>query len=100
MKKATPLQSRQTNDAKHNTKDLAQGNWVTILARFGADASCLDGKHRPCPSCGGTDRFRFDDRDGQAHIYAVSVGQVMALHWFKRWAVILISKKQHRLLIL
>ncbi|MCP9841645.1 hypothetical protein KBY93_13540 [Synechococcus sp. J7-Johnson] len=25
----------------------------------------LDGKHHPCPVCGGTDRFRFDDLDGR-----------------------------------
>jgi len=53
----------------NNTKDLAQGNWQEILTKFGADSSCLDGKHRPCPSCGGTDRFRFDDQDGSgSHI--------------------------------
>lgn len=47
-----------------NTKEKAQGNWVTILTHFGADAASLDGKHKPCPSCGGTDRFRFDDKEG------------------------------------
>ncbi|MDX8407281.1 MAG: primase-helicase zinc-binding domain-containing protein, partial [Mariprofundaceae bacterium] len=29
----------------------------------------LDGKHRPCPACGGKDRFRFDDKEGRgSHI--------------------------------
>ena len=45
-------------------KQLSQGRWVEILTKLGADSSLLDGKHRACPSCGGTDRFRFDDKDG------------------------------------
>ena len=52
-----------------NVRNASQGRWVEILTRLGADASSLDGKHRPCPSCAGTDRFRFDDQDGRgSHI--------------------------------
>ncbi|PCH52631.1 MAG: hypothetical protein COC22_03800 [Flavobacteriaceae bacterium] len=69
MKKAQPRKTTPTHGAKHNTKLLAQGNWQAILTRFGADTSCLDGRHHPCPACGGTDRFRFDDNDGSgSHI--------------------------------
>lgn len=39
------------------------GRWREVLADFGIDPSCLTGKHAPCPVCGGTDRFRFDDKD-------------------------------------
>jgi putative DNA primase/helicase len=44
----------------------AQGRWVEILSAIGGvPISCLDNKHKPCPSCGeGRDRFRFDDIDG------------------------------------
>ena len=42
----------------------ATGKWPGILARFGVGAR-WDGKHGPCPLCGGTDRFRFDDKEGR-----------------------------------
>ena len=41
-----------------------QGRWKAILIRFGVLAEFLDGHHHPCPICGGTDRFRFDDQEG------------------------------------
>lgn len=46
-----------------------QGRWKVILVRFGVPAEYLDGKHHPCPVCGGTDRFRFDDQDGTGSWY-------------------------------
>ena len=37
----------------------AQGRWVEIIAHLGGvDPAILDGRHGPCPRCGGTDRFR------------------------------------------
>ncbi|MBF0296780.1 MAG: toprim domain-containing protein [Magnetococcales bacterium] len=42
----------------------AQNRWRSILAEMGVNPSSLDGRHHPCPACGGTDRFRFDDREG------------------------------------
>ncbi len=50
-------------------QQAAHGRWPFILSALGADASALDGKHHPCPACGGTDRFRFDDKGGNgSHI--------------------------------
>ena len=50
---------------KDLVKQYANGKWADILARaFGVDADSLDGKHHPCPQCGGTDRFRFTDQGG------------------------------------
>src|SRR4029450_2369171 len=35
------------------------------LPPLGTPAPCLDGHNRPCPMCGGKDRFRFiDKKDG------------------------------------
>lgn len=34
------------------------GRWPGIFGHFGVDVG--SGKHKPCPSCGGKDRFRFD----------------------------------------
>lgn len=43
---------------------LTHGRWPDILVRFGIDRECLSKNHTACPVCGGTDRFRFDDRSG------------------------------------
>jgi len=41
-------------------RDAAATRWGEIVSRLaGVDLSILDGKHHPCPKCGGTDRFRF-----------------------------------------
>ncbi len=40
-------------------KRTAAGRWPAILAALaGIPADRLDGRHGPCPKCGGTDRFR------------------------------------------
>ena len=45
--------------------DLTRGRWPDLLADLaGLTADQLTDKHQPCPCCGGTDRYRFDDRDG------------------------------------
>ncbi len=41
------------------------GNWRAVLASHGIDEKLLDGRHNPCPGCGGTNRFRFDDKEGR-----------------------------------
>lgn len=46
-------------------KSAATGRWPEILSRlsgFGVDY--FDGSHKPCPKCGGTDRFRFTNLEG------------------------------------
>lgn len=45
--------------------EAARGRWLQLLAELGVRADCLTGRHGPCPGCGGRDRFRFDDRDGE-----------------------------------
>jgi hypothetical protein len=45
----------------------ASGQWPQLLAVVaGLPASVLDGKHHPCPQCGGRDRFRLIDADAGA----------------------------------
>lgn len=46
-------------------REAAQGRWPGILPSFGFDQRALSGRHGPCPMCGGTDRFRFDNKDGR-----------------------------------
>lgn len=49
----------------HEKTALAsRGRWRGILMHLGVPDSFLSGKNCPCPFCGGTDRFRFLDKDG------------------------------------
>ena len=43
----------------------AEGRWYEILVALGIPAEALVNRGVPCPGCGGTDRFRFDDKDGR-----------------------------------
>lgn len=45
--------------------EQARGKWRGILAQLGVPAEALTGKHGPCPKCGGTDRFRWDNKQGR-----------------------------------
>lgn len=44
-----------------STSVLAKGRWRPILIALGVNDRFLDGKHGPCPMCGGKDRWRFTD---------------------------------------
>lgn len=50
--------------AKPSAATLAHGRWGDILPKFGISQKFLHNKHGPCPVCGGTKPFRFDDRHG------------------------------------
>jgi putative DNA primase/helicase len=39
-----------------------RGHWAETLSALGIDAKFIDGKNRPCPGCGGRDRFQFNRR--------------------------------------
>lgn len=44
-------------------RELAHGKWHGILGRW-LDDKALSGKHTSCPMCGGKDRWRLDDKEG------------------------------------
>ncbi len=46
------------------TFDAARGKWKGILLQLEFSAKNLSGKHGSCPMCGGDDRFRWDNKDG------------------------------------
>lgn len=48
----------------HEIRQRAAGNWHGILTALGLPSESLTNKHQPCPACGGTDRYRFDDKGG------------------------------------
>lgn len=51
-----------------------QGKWSSILSALGVDERYLTGRHSQCPSCGGKDRFRFDDKDGKGTFFCTHCG--------------------------
>lgn len=58
-------------------KRASNGNWPAILSQLGLDVQL--NKHAPCPGCGGRDRFRFDDRDGDGtFICSQGTGEIVA----------------------
>lgn len=55
--------------------DATQGRWPDLLQHFaGLTPDQLTDRHQPCPCCGGTDRYRFDDRDGSGSWYCNQCG--------------------------
>ncbi|MDD2749155.1 MAG: toprim domain-containing protein [Acidithiobacillus sp.] len=57
----------------------ARGHWQSILPGLGVDAHALNGKHCACPGCGGKDRFRFDDKDGNGNfVCSQGSGDILA----------------------
>ncbi len=55
-------------------REQARGRWRAILPKLGVPARFLDGKQHPCPVCGGTDRARFDDLEGDGTWYCNACG--------------------------
>ena len=55
-------------------RERTRGKWFGILTALGVDASYLRNKHGPCPVCGGKDRFRWDDRNGDGTFYCNHCG--------------------------
>lgn len=57
------------------TLDQASGRWPEILMALGGlSPEQLTNKHQPCPACGGTDRFRWDQDDGPGGCYCNQCG--------------------------
>jgi putative DNA primase/helicase len=53
----------------------ARGRWPEILAALaGLSGEQLSNRHQPCPLCGGTDRYRFDDKDGSGSWFCNQCG--------------------------
>lgn len=68
--------------------ERARGRWPGILAALGVPHGIMNGKHQPCPFCGGRDRFRFDDKDGTGSYICSQCGAgygAMFLEKFHGW---------------
>ena len=63
--------------AAHNDqlRRAAHKRWPDILADLaGLDDRQLSNRHQPCPHCGGSDRYRFDDTDGNGGYFCNQCG--------------------------
>jgi putative DNA primase/helicase len=58
----------------NNTKEMANGRWPGILRHFGLADEFMVDRHGPCPLCGGDDRYRFDDKDGNGEYFCNQCG--------------------------
>ncbi len=58
----------------NSTIERARGRWHEILPACGIPANFLRNRHGPCPACGGRDRFRFDDRQGEGTFFCNGCG--------------------------
>lgn len=56
------------------TTKLVKGKWPGVLLELGVKKEFLDGYHGPCPFCGGEDRFRFDNWEGNGTYYCNQCG--------------------------
>jgi hypothetical protein len=73
-KAAAPPPRAANDDAppcwyRTSTMDEAKGRWRHILTALGVDEKIMNGKHQPCPICGGKDRFRYDDNQGDGNYF-------------------------------
>lgn len=57
-----------------STIERARGRWREILPILGIAPRFLVNKHGPCPLCGGRDRYRFDDKNGDGTYYCNQCG--------------------------
>jgi len=54
--------------------DLCVDRWESILISLGVASEFLSKKHGPCPMCKGTDRYRFDNKDGRGSWFCSKCG--------------------------
>lgn len=67
------------------TTTAAVGRWNGILRSFGIAENFLVNRHGPCPMCGGSDRFRFDDKDGRGTWFCNQCGNGDGMELLKRF---------------
>ncbi|MGF6782057.1 primase-helicase zinc-binding domain-containing protein [Paraburkholderia sp. GAS334] len=50
-----------------NVKDLklTPAQWLSLFQKYGVPESSLTGRAAPCPMCGGSDRFTYDNKHGR-----------------------------------
>lgn len=62
---------------------LAYGKWDGILTTLGADPKYLKGTNKPCPFCGGTDRYSYSD-EGVGKWFCRQCGHGDGFDWLQK----------------
>jgi putative DNA primase/helicase len=68
-----------------DTVERARGRWLEILPLLGVSANFLRNRHGPCPMCGGKDRFRYDDKNGDGTYFCNQCGPGNGLSFIKKF---------------
>ena len=61
----------------------AVGKWQSIFSSLGVEVG--NGRHCPCPVCGGKDRFRFDNKNGRGAYFCNQCGSGDGLELIKNY---------------
>lgn len=64
--------------------EMARGKWRGILMALNVDQRYLKHTHGPCPFCEGTDRYRFDDKEGRGTFFCSQCGSGDGFTFLKR----------------
>lgn len=68
-------------------RQAAHGRWPDILTTLGMPADSLTKANKPCPACGGSDRFSFTDKHGSGSFVCRAMdrqggdGFELSMHW-------------------
>jgi putative DNA primase/helicase len=74
--------------SRPKTTEVARGRWRGILLALGVDPKFLENRHQSCPFCGGKDRFRFDDKEGNGTFFCSQCGAGRGMDFvmrFRNW---------------
>ena len=55
-------------------REEARGKWLSIFQNLGISWGKINNSHCSCPACGGKDRARFDDKDGDGTYFCNNCG--------------------------
>lgn len=79
-----------TRLAVDELRRAANGRWFDVLTALGMPADSLTRANKPCPACGGADRFSFTDKNGSGSFVCRALdrqggdGFELAMHWLGR----------------
>jgi putative DNA primase/helicase len=62
-----------------------RGRWKSLLMELGVPAETVSGRNKPCPFCGGKDRFRFTDFEGMGVWVCNVCGSGNGMTFVQKW---------------
>ena len=69
------MTARIDDDRIQAVRNRAYDKWPNVLQSLGGLTECqVTKRHQPCPACGGTDRYRMDDKHGDGGYYCNGCG--------------------------